>query len=165
MGLGTYPEVSLVSAREKAFAARQLIASGSDPLEVRRVEQHTSQILLAPTFEKAARAVLEEIEGGFRNAKHKDQWISTLQTYAFPVIGEKRVNDLRASDFADVLRPIWLTKPETASRVRQRCDTIFELVRGPRLHQCKSGWRRFKAAGAPIRQEGTRHPSSGGAVA
>ena len=84
-----------------------------------------TQTLSVPTFEKAARAVFEEIGGGFRNAKHKDQWISTLETYAFPVIGEKRVNDLRASDFADVLRPIWLAKPETASRVRQRCDTVM----------------------------------------
>jgi integrase len=126
MGLGSYPEVSLASVRRKAFEAREIIASGGDPLELRRKEERASEIRAAPFFEEAARLVFDEIKGGFRNAKHTAQWISTLETYAFPIIGDRRVDELRASDFADVLRPIWLNKPETASRVRQRCDTVMK---------------------------------------
>ena len=126
MGLGGYPEVSISAARKKALEAREIIASGHDPLEVRRAEKQALAPVVAPTFTKAARLVFGEIKDGFRNAKHADQWISTLERFAFPVIGDRVVSDLKASDFADVLRPIWLVKPETASRVRQRCDTVMK---------------------------------------
>ncbi len=78
-----------------------------------------------PSFEQAGRQVFEELKPGFKNVKHIQQWIGTLETYVFPKLGRRPISELRASDFADVLRPIWLSKPETASRVRQRCDTIM----------------------------------------
>jgi integrase len=78
------------------------------------------------TFEKAAQAVYEALEGGWRNDKHKAQWINTLTVYAYPSIGSKVVADLAPADFAEVLRPIWLAKPETASRVKQRCQTVMK---------------------------------------
>jgi len=66
-----------------------------------------------------------EISRAFKNQKHRDQWINTLRTYAFPVIGDRSVAELQTSDFAQLLRSIWLAKPETASRVRQRCERVM----------------------------------------
>ena len=127
MGLGAYPEVSIASARKMAFAAREAIAANADPIELRRAEkEEASARACIPTFAAASRLVFEEIRHGFRNNKHADQWISTLERYAFPIIGHREVSALKASDFADVLRPICLDKPETASRVRQRCDTVMK---------------------------------------
>ncbi|MBU1307176.1 MAG: integrase arm-type DNA-binding domain-containing protein, partial [Alphaproteobacteria bacterium] len=126
MGLGSYPDVSIAAARRKAFEAREAIADGTDPLEQRRAEAQAIASIAPPNFETAGRTVFAEIKGGFRNGKHADQWISTLERYAFPIIGSREVAELRAADFADVLRPIWLDKPETASRVRQRCDTVMK---------------------------------------
>lgn len=126
MGLGTYPDIGIAAARRAALEARDLIASGGDPLEAKRAAELERRLeTTMPSFEQAGRKVFEEISPGFRNVKHIRQWIGTLETYVFPKIGRLPVNELRASDFADVLRPIWLSKPETASRVRQRCDTVM----------------------------------------
>jgi integrase len=126
MGLGTYPSVSITAARRAAWEARDVIAAGGDPLEVRRAaEQERRMETSMPSFEQAGRQTFEELKSGFKNAKHIQQWIGTLDTYVFPKLGRRPVNELRASDFADALRPIWLSKPETASRVRQRCDTVM----------------------------------------
>ena len=127
MGLGTYPEVGIAAARKAGLEARLVIQQGTDPLEARRAEEAERRARWEmPTFEKAARKVHAEIKDGFRNAKHADQWLNTLETYIFPVLGTCLVNELKASDFAGALKPIWLSKPETASRVRQRCDTVMK---------------------------------------
>jgi hypothetical protein len=75
------------------------------------------------------------MKSGWSNGKHVDQWINTLTTYAFPVIGHRTVDTLKASDFADVLRPIWLTKPETGRRVKQRCHAVMKWCWGRELVQ------------------------------
>jgi hypothetical protein len=126
MGLGTYPDIGIGAARRAALEARDVIASGGDPLETKRAAELERRIeTTMPSFEQAGRKVFEEISPGFRNTKHIRQWIGTLETDVFPRIGRLPVNELRATDFAGVLRPIWLSKPETASRVRQRCDTVM----------------------------------------
>jgi integrase len=127
MGLGSYPRVGIRDARSKAIELRGEIDDGFDPLEARRVSEQEQRLKLAmPTFEEAAREVHKSISAGFRNAKHINQWINTLEDYVFPKLGQMRVSDHRAAHFADVLRPIWLCKPETASRVRQRCDAVMK---------------------------------------
>lgn len=127
MGLGRYPEVGVAAARRCAIEMRDAISSGSDPLEARRAEKEALRAKQSiPTFEMAARKVFDDIRPGFRNKKHADQWIRTLEAYVFPVIGNRSVAELKAADFANALRPIWLDKPETASRVRQRCDTVMK---------------------------------------
>lgn len=127
MGLGVYPDLGVAAARKTALGARERIAAGQDPIAQRRaseLERRLSQD--TPDFQMAACRVHDEIKAGFRNTKHADQWINTLQAHVFPKIGRRPVTELKASDFADVLRPIWLSKPETASRVRQRCDTVMK---------------------------------------
>ena len=127
MGLGVYPEVSIIEARKAATSAREMIRNGQDPIAARKANtQARHRDAQALTFEKAARKVHEDLKPGWRNPKHAAQWITTLETYAFPHIGSRKVESLKARDFADVLRPIWIGKPETASRVKQRCNTVMD---------------------------------------
>ncbi|MBG6145759.1 phage integrase central domain-containing protein [Roseibium album] len=126
MGLGSYPATPLKEAREKGFQARQVLENGKDPLNERQrlleIEKHKMSL---PTFAEAARKVHEDLKAGFRNVKHANQWINTLEQYVFPSIGCIKVSNLSPADFASALRPIWLEKPETASRVKQRCDAVM----------------------------------------
>ncbi|MFD1792260.1 tyrosine-type recombinase/integrase [Ochrobactrum teleogrylli] len=127
MGLGSYPTVSIKAARDLAWIARQMVEVGKDPLEERKREDEQKRVLSdMPTFESAARIVHSQASPGFRNQKHIDQWINTLVEYVFPKIGSKKVDEITVSHFADCLRPIWLEKPETASRVKQRCDKVMQ---------------------------------------
>lgn len=127
MGLGTYPETGIASAREKALAARKCLQNGKDPIEERKaVETSLSARAGVMTFEQAARKVHEGRKDGWKSAKHAALWINTLQVYVFPKLGNRKVDDLIPADFADALRPIWLSKVETASRVKQRCHMVMK---------------------------------------
>ena len=127
MGLGTYPEVSIADARIRGMAARQSILSGKDPIEERQAakaaRKASAEVL---TFEQAAEQVHEQQKPGWKNSKHADQWINTLKVYVFPKIGKRKVADLAPADFAEALKSIWLDKPETASRVKQRCHMVMK---------------------------------------
>ena len=127
MGFGTYPEVSITEARQSASAARELIRSGIDPIDARKADRQARSIdAQALTFEKAAKQFHADHKPGWNNPKHAAQWINTLETYVFPHIGNRKVDGLKARDFAEALRPIWLEKPETASRVKQRCSSVMD---------------------------------------
>jgi integrase len=91
------------------------------------------------TFEEAARKVHALHLPTWRNAKHGAQFISTLETYAFPKIGKSRVSDVTTADVLAVLSPIWTQKPETASRVRQRIGTVMKWA-------VAQGWRQDNPA-------------------
>lgn len=126
MGLGSYPALSIAQARKMAIEARERIQCGADPIDERqRAAFEADRLRATPTFEQAARQVYADIAPGFRNKKHSAQWITTLESYAFPSIGQTQVDQLTTADFARVLKPIWLTKAETASRVRQRCERVM----------------------------------------
>ncbi|EAQ23911.1 tyrosine-type recombinase/integrase [Roseovarius sp. 217] len=129
IGLGGYPEVSLAEARELALEMRRKISAGVDPVVERR-EQRQALVVTTKqrtTFEQAFTRFFEEkVEGELRNAKHRNQWQSTLKTYAYPVLGEKAVADISVEDVLEVLRPIWMIKNETASRVRQRIEAVLD---------------------------------------
>jgi integrase len=126
-GLGVYPDVTIGDAREKALAMRRQLDAGKDPIDERnREHQAVSVAAAALTFEKAARTVHEELKPGWKNEKHAAQWISTLEAYVFPKIGHKPLDAVTPADCADVLRPIWLHKAETASRTRQRMHAVMQ---------------------------------------
>jgi hypothetical protein len=78
-----------------------------------------------PTFSEAAKARRAELAPGFRNAKHSAQWLSSLDTYAFPALGRLTVDRIEAAHVRDALLPIWLEKPETARRVHQRIVDVL----------------------------------------
>lgn len=126
-GLGIFPETSIAEAREKALAMRKLIDNGEDPIDQRNREREAAAVAAAAlTFEKAARQVHTELKPGWKNEKHAAQWISTLETYVFPKLGSRILDAISPGDCADVLRPIWLTKSETASRTRQRMHAVMQ---------------------------------------
>jgi integrase len=127
MGLGVYPAVSITDARKAASEARELIRDGKDPIEARRDDKIKNKVnTQALTFEQAARMVHEDMKPAWKNPKHAAQWITTLEVYVFPKIGPRKVKDLKAKDFADALTIIWIEKPETALRVKQRCSVVMD---------------------------------------
>lgn len=121
IGLGSLKLVSLAEAREKATELRKLARSGGDPLAERR-----RQRVGVPTFEEAAKAVHEAHKATWKNSKHTSQWINTLTEYAFPKLGSRRVDHIETPDVLAVLSPIWLERPETARRVRQRIGAVMD---------------------------------------
>lgn len=135
-GLGSAKSVSLKDAREAAFVMRSKVAQGIDPVAERKQER-----IEIPTFRKAAELVHEENQLAWKNGKHQDQWIATLKSYAFPKMGNLLVSEIEGPLIRDVLAPIWLAKPETARRVRQRIGTVLDW-------SCAKGYR---ATEAPMR--------------
>jgi integrase len=127
-GLGSFKDVSLNDAREKAREFRKLLRSGIDPLEAKRLAREI------PTFKAAAKAYHVEWKRRRRNAKHEAQWLSTMEAYAFPRFGELRIDQVGTGHVRDALAEIWLTKPETARRVRQRVGKVLDYAHG-------AGWR------------------------
>ena len=124
MGLGPYPEVSIVEARRQANAARDEIRRRQDPINQREAAGEVTAS--AMTFEQAALKMFDQKRAGWKNPKHAQQWINTLKTYVFPMIGSVAVDSLQPDDFRKVLAPIWLMKSETAMRVKQRCHAVMD---------------------------------------
>ena len=126
-GLGTYPQTTIAEARDKAQTMRKLIESGIDPIDHRNSEREAATLGIGTlTFETAARTVHDELKPGWKNEKHAAQWINTLETYVFPSIGNKKLDAITPKDCADALRPIWIEKPETASRTKQRMHAVMQ---------------------------------------
>ena len=123
-GLGSLHDVSLAEAREKAMETRKLYRSGVDPV----AEKKAALLKLRgiPTFAEAARTVFDEQKSSWKNAKHRSQWISSLEKYANPTIGDTRIDEITGPMIREVLILIWLEKPETARRVRQRIGTVLD---------------------------------------
>ncbi|GAB6052853.1 tyrosine-type recombinase/integrase [Magnetospira thiophila] len=127
MGFGSYPDVGIADARTAATRARDQIRKGIDPINDREAARAAQKDeVQAMTFEVAARRVHDDLKAGWKNGKHAAQWLGTLEEYVIPKIGKRKVRELRAQDFASTLQPIWLDKPETASRVKQRCSAVMD---------------------------------------
>ena len=126
LGLGGYPTVSLAEARKAALVNARMIREGRDPLAEKREAITARQRPPTPTFAEASEIVIDIRRPTWSNAKHAEQWTNTLTTYAFPKLGPKLVTDITSSDILSVLTPIWIEKPETASRVRQRMETVLD---------------------------------------
>jgi integrase len=124
MGLGPYPEVGIVEARRQANAARDEIRRRQDPIDQRKAAGDVAASVM--TFEQAALKMFDQTRAGWKNPKHAQQWINTLKTYVFPMIGSVAVDALQPDDFRKVLAPIWLKKSETAMRVKQRCHAVMD---------------------------------------
>lgn len=116
--------MSLGEARELASTYRKVARDGGDPLSDRRKARQ-----LVPTFQEAAETVHRDSEPSWRNAKHAAQWIATLREYVFPFIGNRPVDQIDTPDVLKALAPIWLTKPETARRVRQRIAAVMDWAK------------------------------------
>lgn len=130
IGLGAYPGVSLAEARKKAQDTRDAIAAGNDPVADKRAARAALKAAqsTARTFKAVALAYIEAHKHGWKNEKHGAQWRSTLEAYAFPVLGDLLVAEVTKEHVLDVLRPIWTTKTETASRVRSRIELVLSYA-------------------------------------
>lgn len=145
MGLGGFPDVTLAGAKEAARAARAKIKEGVDPIEDMKARRSALYAARAAsmTFSEAAAAYIAVKEHEWKNAKHGDQWRNTLKEYAYPVIGSVFVRDVEQSHVMRVLEPIWLTKTETAKRLRGRIERVLDWsrVRGYRSGENPARWR------------------------
>ena len=129
MGLGALPDVSLAEAREKAAEARKQIRDGTDPIGQRRAARHEREAQARGlTFRGAAEQCIATRGTTWRNERHRAQWGSSLAAYAYPVIGDLPVNTVAPGDVVRVLKPIWDRKPETASRVRARIESVLDYA-------------------------------------
>jgi integrase len=125
LGLGSYPEIGLRLARERAVEARNLLNKGVNPINEKKGLKASSQKAKSPIFREYALAYIETKRPEWRNPKHADQWVSTVERFAFPYIGNLRVNEIHTEHILSLLNPIWLNKTVTASRLRGRLESIF----------------------------------------
>jgi integrase len=150
IGLGSAKDLGLADAREKAAAIRKQVRAGIDPVAEKKREK-----VVIPTFKQAAEQVHAELQKGWRNGKHGAQWLSTLEAHAFPMLGDKPVNEIDGPAIRDVLADIWLTIPETARRVRQRIGAVLDWSHS-------RGWRTTEAPMRSISKGLPRQPKKTG---
>ena len=133
-GLGSYPEISLKKAREEATRLKAQIKKGKDPLAKKqrardRLKGQQAKLAKRLTFREAAirchRARAEE----FKNARHRNNWLRSLEMYAFPLIGDVSIANLETAHVVSTLEPIWQTKTETADKVRQRMEAVWSWAK------------------------------------
>jgi integrase len=157
MGLGPARDVSLAQAREAAAEARALIRQRKDPIEQRQ-EQRTAAKVEASrtvTFKTYTEQFISGREGGWKNPRHRQAWRNSLKDYAYPHIGHLPVADVDTAAVLQVLRPIWNTKTETASRVRGRIESILSAakVEGLRAGDNPALWRGHIAEVLPSKRK------------
>lgn len=145
MGLGPLHTISLADARERALECRRLRLDDIDPLEARRQKRQAARLeaVKSITFKRAAETYVRAHQAAWHNAKHRRQWLSTLATYAEPVIGGLPTQAIDTTLVLKVLEPIWTAKPETASRLRGRIEAVLDWakVRGYRDGENPARWR------------------------
>jgi integrase len=125
LGLGSTQLVTLAEARDEATRLRRMARAGQDPLASRRRERRP-----VPTFEEVAKIVHTSHSKTFRNERHKDQWLSSLESYIFPAFGSRPVDQVDSAEILKALSPIWTAKPETARRLKQRIKLILDWAKG-----------------------------------
>ena len=140
LGLGSYPVVGLKAARDAAYEAARQARAGVDPIEEKKAKKATDA---AMSFSTVLDLYLKAHESTWKNLKHRQQWKNTLETYAVPVFGSRLVSAVDTGAVMKAIEPIWHDKPETASRVRGRIETILDYAtaRGWRTGDNPARWR------------------------
>lgn len=145
MGLGSARSVSLEAAREKAAAQRRILVNGDDPIQTRIDVKIEKRLIEARkvTFDYCAARYIKTHRASWKNAKHASQWVNTLRTYVTPVFGALPVQDIDQALVVRVLEPIWESKTETASRVRNRIELVLDWAKasGYREGDNPARWR------------------------
>jgi hypothetical protein len=173
MGLGTPEAVSLAAARKLAADAKAAFAEGRDPIAERvearpKPEEPVAVSLPGPkrrarsqggvTFWSFADKLIDEIEDGFRNDKHRKQWRATLKTHAAKLC-EMEIAAIVTDDVVATLQPIWLKVPETARRVRGRIERVLDAARvaGHREGENPARWKGHLELMMPKQRKSTGH--------
>lgn len=145
IGLGGFPDVTLAQAREKARVMRELIRQGIDPVEQKKAARAALEAEQARfiTFDECARRYIDSIEPSFSNDKHASQWRNSIRDHVSPVLGKLPVGAIDLPLILKVLEPIWLTKTETATRVRARIESVlaWATVSGYRTGDNPARWK------------------------
>jgi len=145
MGIGNLADLTLAQAREEVATLGKLVRQGTDPIEHRKTQQEARQQaeavarIKAVTFGAAASAYIDSQKDGWRNPKHIDQWRNTLKTYC-ATFNDKLVGDITIDDVEGALRPIWLKKVETATRVLARIISVMKFAK-------LKGWSEIHVSG------------------
>jgi integrase len=164
MGLGPargLKAVPLAQARQKAAALYDRVAAGLDPLAERVVQAEAEKVAVASaalqaiTFREVAEEHIASHAAGWSHPKHKAQWVGSLASYAYPVIGALPVANVTTEHVMSVLRPLWHTKPETATRLRGRIESILTAatVKALRTGENPARWRGHLAELLPARSK------------
>ena len=125
LGMGSVSFLSLKDARERARDWRRIAHEGGDPTEFR--DRQKRELL---TFADAAeRCWSDRIDGKLRSERSASVWLNALRTYTYPTLARRPITAITVAEIKAVLAPIWLEKPETARKVRQRLRTIFDWAR------------------------------------
>lgn len=148
MGLGSYGKadgISLKRAREKAAEQRRIKAEGQSPLAIKREAKAKKHLEEArtKTFKQCAESYIEAKRPEWKNEKHAWQWENTLERFAYPVFKDLPVASIDTALVMDVLKPIWNTKTETATRLRGRIESILDwaATNGYRKGENPARWR------------------------
>jgi integrase len=145
VGLGPLHTVGLADARQKALEHRQARLNGIDPLERRRAGRAAAVLdaARAISFAACAQQYIDSHKAGWRNARHAAQWPATLDAYVYPVFGSLPVQAIDVGLVLSAIEPIWTMKPETASRVRGRIESVLDwaTARGYRVGENPARWR------------------------
>jgi integrase len=144
-GLGPYPTISLVQARQEAERLRRLVATGIDPIEARNKEREAARVAAAKavTFEACAREFIASHERGWRGPRTAKLWRAALETHVYPVFGNEPVGNVDTTLVLRSLQPIWAETPTMAGRVRSMIETVLDSAkaRGLRDGQNPAQWR------------------------
>ena len=137
LGLGNYPRISLAQARRIAAKNKALAESGVNP----KLERVKPKVI--PSFKEVMELALPSIQDELKNAKHRAQWRTTLETYAIPSIGSMPVNEITVNEIHALLQPIWKNKTETSSRVRGRIEKVLDyaIVKGMMSPPNPAAWQ------------------------
>lgn len=127
IGLGNIAHTSLADIRQIAGELRSVARNGGDPLTARPRAQKGSN------FRAVSKRVFEEHKPTWRNDKHRYQWLRTVEVWAYPVVGDQPISTIGRPDILRILEPVWLKKPETARRLRQRLKFIFDWAKAHNL--------------------------------
>jgi integrase len=153
IGLGSYPEISLAEARERAKAIKDQAKVGVDPIRQKAAQKAAArqELAKAKTFKDCAEAYMATHANDYKNAKHAKQWVSTIRNDAYPIIGNILVQDLSLDDMLAVLKPIWTEKTETADRLRGRIEKVidFAISSGYRDGSNPARWRGYLSLQLP----------------
>lgn len=142
MGLGSWPSTNLTEVRDMARKYQALVRQGRDPIAERQAAQdHAATVAATPSFKEVAEQVIALRRTTWASSRHATQWSESLRLHVYPAIGSRRVSEITTGDVLGLLTPIWTTKSETAARVKQRMQIVFDYA-------VVSGWRTDNPASA-----------------
>ncbi|MEG8040622.1 integrase arm-type DNA-binding domain-containing protein [Sphingomonas sp. LR60] len=137
IGLGSVAALSLSEARQRAVDLRKHALNGRDPIAERDRDKRAT-----PTFKEAVRSTHAALKKGWVE-KNAAAFLTSLETYAYPTLGNLQVDTIEAGHIRDMLEPIWTTKPELARKVRTRVGQVLNFSHS-------KGWRATEAPGRSI---------------